>query len=93
LMLQLQKAVRFWAFQEFSRSAHHLAPEFTRYAHFYPQDLWTKPAADRGGAAAKPCLARISTHPAAARSMRIMTPSHPPVRMSYDLSLFMNNRR
>jgi hypothetical protein len=91
-MLQLQKAVRFWAFQEFSRSAHHLAPEFTRYAHFYPQDLWTTSRRGCAGVPEKAYLARLSTHPAIVRSTAFMTPVQAPVRMSYALSLFMNDR-
>ena len=37
---QLFFSVRFSSGEPFSWPAHHLALEFTRYAHCYPQDLW-----------------------------------------------------
>jgi hypothetical protein len=41
-----KKSARNWALQRFFRPADHLALEFTRYAHYYPQHLW-KTAARR----------------------------------------------
>src|SRR6185369_14156905 len=34
------KSVLIWAWQRFLWPAHHLGFDLTRYAHFYPQDLW-----------------------------------------------------
>ncbi len=40
---------RNWASQPFSVQDRHLAVEFTRYAHFYPQDLWKTRASPQDG--------------------------------------------
>ena len=47
----------------FSRPARHLAIEFTRYAHGYPQDLWTRSWSLVQPPPANRCPTRISGVP------------------------------
>ena len=61
---------------------HHLAIEFTRYAHYYPQDLWTTACRQGGRIAGKPYLARFSGASRALRTWeRPMTRGRASVRM------------
>ncbi len=57
LKLNMNKSVRNWARQRILWPGHHLAFESTRYAHFYPQDLWTTLSRSAQPWAGKPCVA------------------------------------
>jgi hypothetical protein len=62
-----KKSVRNWAWQRIYRPGHYLASECTRYAHYYPQDLWTTRRFEGRGRPGEPYLARDSGQSRAGR--------------------------
>jgi hypothetical protein len=59
LKTKIKKSVRNWALQRLFRPGDHLAIEFTRYAHNYPQHLWKTIPRGRDEVPGDRCLARV----------------------------------
>lgn len=51
---------RIWSLQQITVHTHHLAFESTRYAHFYPQELWKTADSVARHLPGNRCVARLS---------------------------------